>query len=235
MTSFIIGLSFLSSDTQKKVGRRKHLSAEARRILSLLEDKPLRDNDIKQDENGRPYFTGRQADFSISHSGDIAAVSLVTGERLRTGCDIELVKPRANIREIADTFFSAVEKDYIFSMNNLHDIEKNFFTIWTLKECYLKLRGLSVFDMRNVPSFIYGKSHDGRHFIFDTADSPLKSFYVYELKNASGEIYLLSVVIEGDKDLRPEIRWFSQPLLPVRSIVEIKAALNPTDTVKPKM
>ena len=241
MISFSIGLSFLSSNTPKKIGHRKLLSAEARRILSLLDGKPFQDNDIIKDENGRPYFPNRRMDFNISHSGDAAAVSLVSGEGLRTGCDIELVRPKVNAREIADKYFSVLESDYIFSIKRNKDIEINFFTIWTLKECYLKLRGLSVFDMRKAPSFICGEDPDDGHFAFDAAasspgitGSPL-SFYVYELKSASGEIYLLSVSIEGDTHLRPEMRCFSQPLLSARSIVEIKAALNPTETVSPKM
>jgi hypothetical protein len=221
----------MSSNEHKKPDCRKLLSAEARRILSLLEGRPLKDDDIMKEQNGRPYFPDRRSDFSISHSKGITAVSLVTGEKLRTGCDIELARPRVNIREITKSCFSASERDYIFPANENQSSEINFYKIWTLKECFLKLRGLSVFDMKSVPSFI---GAEGR-FAFDARVSSPLSFYVYELKGIFEEIYLLAVAIEGNEDLKPAIRWFSQSLLPVRSIVEIKAAPSPIETVSPKM
>ena len=235
---FSIGLSLLSSNGEGKKGRRKILSAEARRILSLLGDGILHETDMEKDENGRPYFPGGKADLNMSHSGDITAVSLVSGqnpqEKLRTGCDIELVKPRINTIEIAKSYFSASERDYIFRAdeNPLGDIR--FFTIWTLKECFLKLRGLSVFDMRDSPSFINAEGH----FSFGAAVSSPLSFYVYGLKGPSGETYVLSAAIEGadpPQSLAPRLRWFSQSCLPASSIVEINAAASPIKTVSPKM
>ena len=216
----------MSSNKQKKSHSKKTLSEEARRILFLLDGSQQQDNVLMKDENGRPYFSDLHADFSISHSVDTCAVSMVTGKNLHTGCDIELARPRVNAREIAEKFFSAQERDYSFST----DSKAGFYTIWTLKECFLKLRGLSVFDMHNAPSFICDKGH----FAFGSEVLSPLSFYVYELQGKSGEIYLLSAAIEGAKDLRPEIRWFSQSPLPARIIVEINAALNPTETVSPK-
>jgi phosphopantetheinyl transferase len=234
MTVFSIGLSFLSSNNQKRNYNKKLLSAEARRILPLL-DGSLVGIEIMKDENGRPYFPDLKADFSISHSKDAVAISLVTGEKLRTGCDIELVKRRVNAKGIIERYFSASESDYIFREDKHRDSEEKFFIIWTLKECFLKLRGLSVFDMRKAPSFISSEGPQQGHFVFGAAGSSPISFYVYELQSLLGEKYMLAAAIEGDHQLRPEIRWFSHSLLPARSIVEIKAALSPTETVSPKM
>ena len=240
MNSFSIGLSFLSSDTQKGTGRKELYSAEARRILALLDGNPLKDNALSLEGNGRPYFSDRHADFNISHSGNIAAVSYISGLEQRTGCDIELVRSKVNARGIAELYFSPFEIDYVFaSIGKTRDIdntgssigesEVRFFTIWTLKECFLKLRGLSVFNMRDTPSFI---SRQGL-FTFDTKVFSPVAFYVYELRGEN-ETYLLSAAIEGNGGGPPEIRWFSHTRLPERSVVEIKAALNPTDTVSPK-
>ena len=235
MASFSIGLSLLSSNMLKKTDRREQLSAEGRRILSLLEGRPSVDNDIVREANGRPYFQDRRADFSISHSEAATAVSLVRGEKLRTGCDIQVVKARASTMKIAEVFFSAAERDYIFSRETNKDSEIKFFEIWTLKECFLKLRGLPVFDMSNAPSFVCDAGPDQGHFALGAAvPSPL-SFYVYGLPGHSGEQYLLAVAIEGSEQLRPEIRWFSQSFLPARSIAEIKAAASPAETVSPKI
>jgi phosphopantetheinyl transferase len=163
----------------------------------------------------------------------LTAVSLVRGKNLRTGCDIEQIRPRAKAAEIADKFFSSSEKNYLFSGGTFD--QTRFHQIWTLKECFLKLRGFSVLDMQKAPSFI----DDEGHFAFDEAVSSPISFYVYELKDLAlaliDETYLLAVAIEGTKQHRPDLRWFSQSFLSTRSIVEIKAAPSPTRTVSPKM
>ena len=229
MASYYLGLSLLSNKRQK--------SAEGRRILSLLElsldGRPLEENDIIKEnniiieENGRPYFSDRHSDFNISHSGNMTAVSLVRGENLRTGCDVQLLRPRSNIRGIAEGFFSAAEREYIFSSQKTQNETEKFFRIWVLKECYLKLRGLSVFDMQKAPSFI---GEAGR-FAFNSAVSSPLSFYLYELAGP-GKRYMLASAAEGALETQPGIRWFSQPELSrpaaalpplsVKSIAEIK-------------
>ncbi|MCL2294641.1 MAG: 4'-phosphopantetheinyl transferase superfamily protein [Spirochaetes bacterium] len=291
MVPFYIGLSILSiADNQpSKAALKKFLSAEARRILSLLNGSPLKEDDILKEKSGRPFIPEKEIDFNISHSGTAAAVSLIKNKRyyvqstrkatagqnptpcacdacsaaklrgtparpfvsslarscpckhdatlasfgnIRTGCDIQLIQPRANARKIAKEFFCPAEVDYIFSNNEALYDEMRFFQIWTLKECFIKLRGLSVFDMPKVPSFICSK--DSRHFAFETSVSSPLSFFLYELSGSDGR-YMLAVAAEGVEVLQPEIRWFSQSFLPCRSMVEIKAALSPPETVIPKM
>ena len=244
MDSFSIGLSLLSSNIPNEPKHRELMSAEGRRILSLLANRPFTDNNIVKDENGRPYFPDRRVDFNISHSGAVTAVSLVRGNEpqagrsqkpfLRTGCDVQIVKARASTLKIAESFFSNAERDYIFSQDKNEDNEIKFFEIWTLKECFLKLKGLSVFDMQKAPPFICDKGSNKGCFTFGAAVSVPLSFYVYELQGGPDGRYLLSVAIEGDEQPQPVIRWFSQSLLPIRSIVEIKAAASPAETVSPK-
>ena len=246
--SYYIGLSILSNNPgsrQKRENRQKLLSAEARRILSHLEGRPVNEDDMAYEENGRPFFPGSSIDFNISHSGNMAAVSYFTsgGEPdhlpCRTGCDVQTVRSRANTLKIAERFFTAVERDYIFSLDTKPFIESRFFQIWTLKECYLKLRGLSVFDMTAAPSFICGDEQEGFRFAFNQGASspgfPVLSFFLYGLSGPAGERYILASAIEGQKQIQPELRWFSQSLLPCSIIAAIKAAPSPARTVSPKM
>ena len=108
-----------------------------------------------------------------------------------------------------------------------------------MKECFLKLKGLSVFDMSKVPSFICGDSSGKAQFSFDAAVPAPLVFHLYELAGAAGPggpagRYMLASVTEGETELQPVIRWFSELSLPCRSIAEIKAALSPAETVSPK-
>jgi phosphopantetheinyl transferase len=217
---FYIGLSYIPlSDLSIK--------DETRRILSLFEGKPIFENDIQKGAQGRPFFPGWKSDFNISHSGNMAAVSYVKGENLKTGCDIEKIRPRKNMEKIAKEYFSSEETNYLFS-EGIADAHK-FFEIWTLKECLLKLRGFSVFEMGCIPSFITYNGPNNAAFTFN-ADS--LSFNLYELSYLN-EHYILASVIEG-VNIVPQIKWFSQVSFSCKKIAEINAALSAAHTVSPK-
>ena len=218
---YYLNLSILSNNPNKlpKTGRTQRLSAEARRILSQFEGRPLTNEDIARETSGRPFFPNRDMDFSISHSGALAAVSLVTGsgKNLRTGCDVELVRPRAGAGRIAREFFTAPEREYIEAGGGF-DLTR-FYQIWTLKECCLKLRGLSVFDMPAAPSFVFGENTS--RFILGGMDADFGqlSFYLYELSGGAGERYIVATAIAGT-EAEPEIRWFSQEELDCKCIAK---------------
>ena len=211
--------------------KRPHFEAgaEARRILSRFEGRPLDDSDIARDANGRPFLQQQPqvVDFNIAHSGSLAAVSCVKGPNLRTGCDVERIRPRARAKEIADEYFSIQERNYVSPRGKLD--ETRFFAIWTLKECFLKLRGFSVFDMAVCPSFI-GTQDD---FVCSTVGTVPVFFYLYEL--SGDDHYMLSTALEGEEQQPPEITWFSQESLTCKMTAEIKAAVSPAATVRPKM
>jgi len=239
--SFYIGLSVLSNDETGKICqstdnvRRRNsrlLSAEAKRILSVFEDISLDQGDIAKETGGRPFFPDGHADFNISHSGSLAAVCYAKGNNPRTGCDVEYIRTRIRTVKTAENFFSSPENRYIFSQGTPY--EARFFEIWTLKECYLKLRGLSVFDMAASPSFIRENpvGHKERFsFSFCASVDREISFYLYRISN-SAEQYILAAAIEGEEQ-EPEIRIFSQSPPDCNKIVKIKAAPSPDETVRP--
>ena len=237
MGSYYIGLSLLSNMPfhevkQHRVKQRELSSAEGRRILLLMGGESFSGDNIAKDENGRPYLPGSEADFSISHSGALTAVSMVTGRQLKTAIDVELVKSRPNMARIAEEFFSPAENKFVFSEREKS--EKRFYLIWTLKECYLKLNGLSVFEMLCAPSFICDKG-DGEgsaRFVFESLNPPNYSYYVYEL-GCKNELYIMTSVMQAE-GARPEIRWYSHLSLPAKRIAEINAVLSPAETVSPK-
>jgi len=153
---------------------------------------------------------------------------LAAGKSLRTGCDVELVRPRAGAGKIAEEFFSVPERDYIES-GGCFD-ETRFYQIWTLKECFLKLRGLSVFDMAGAPSFIISKNqprsttefwYENQPSLRETPCNSVVNILLYELTGNAGERYILAAAIEGIEMEQPEIRWFSQETLNCKCIARI--------------
>jgi hypothetical protein len=232
MSSYM-GLSRLlaSQDSPGRTGTGESLrtlqSREAGRILERLEGREIPPGTIQREAGGRPCFSDGHADFSISHSRRAAAVfystlrSPGTGLVLRTGCDIQYVHPRKHYT-IARRFFHPPEQGYIDSAPEEPERILRFYRIWVLKECFLKLWGLSVFRMRDTPAFIL----DGPA----PAAAPLR-FYLYELGNAASGSYLLAAGQEApgqdpaghspDQPGPPELRWFSEETLPLISMREI--------------
>ena len=221
--SFYIGLSRLSTPTagpQAALSATAH-SAEGRRILRLLDG----DHPIVIEPGGRPRFQDTHADFSISHSRDMAAAAWrsnrgsggtpAPGGLRRVGCDIQYADNRKRRAEISRRFFSPPEQEYIAAAGEAGI--RRFYHIWVLKEAALKLRGLSVVEMAAAPSFGVGVMRsDGA----GTAPLPLDCF-LYELASESGELYLLAAVCEpgcSGKTPDPEFRWFSESKLSVTRI-----------------
>ena len=83
----------------------------------------------------KPAFGGEYAgvyDFSISHSGDLAAIA-VSDKKI--GCDLELLKGKdraAVLKRFADDEMSAIK------------CERDFLENWTAKEAFIKMNGGSI-------------------------------------------------------------------------------------------
>lgn len=109
-------------------------------LLKLLEER-LDEKDILFDKNiyGKPFLINNQYFFNISHSHKKVAVGISDRE---IGIDIEKILT-PNLK-ISDKFFNKQERDFIFSDNDQLLIKKRFYIIWTLKESYLKHKGLGL-------------------------------------------------------------------------------------------
>ena len=108
---------------------------------------------VKRPEGSKPRFERDIGiHFSVSHSGDywVCAVS-----RREVGLDIQF-RGAEYRREIAKRFFHPEEYEYLES-NDYRD----FFTIWTAKESYVKFNGRGIgglSDFSVVSSFTGGET-----------------------------------------------------------------------------
>lgn len=200
----------------------KHLSnqedahTEARSLLSFLAG----DGEIRRGWQGRPYFTDRRGDFSVSHSGNAAcaaysaARSARTGALLRVGCDIEMIHPRKDRYPVARRFFRPAERRYLRDAPDPVARRLRFYSLWTLKECFLKAAGQSVFAMKSVPSFV---SDSGE--LRGQAASPALSVcaYLYELEDPRKNRYALAVAreVEGPAPCCPARLLYGPAFFPI--------------------
>lgn len=146
--------SLLSADEARRVERFVHHDdaarfmigrALARTMLSRYADVPPRDWPIVVDGHGRPELAERPADtpdlrFNLSHTVGLVACAVAVGREV--GVDVEHVgRPVAH--EIPERFFSPSE---VADLRALPDADQQivFFDYWTLKEAYIKARGLGL-------------------------------------------------------------------------------------------
>lgn len=130
-------LELVGTERRKKVIRyrmpddRKRSLAAGLIIRKILNENGLSEDSLKYSENGKPLADNLF--FNISHAGDY--VVGVSSDR-EVGCDIEKIVDAP--LEVADRFFHLKEAEYIKSAE---DKNRAFFTLWTLKESYMKMTG----------------------------------------------------------------------------------------------
>ncbi|CAA0102594.1 4'-phosphopantetheinyl transferase Sfp [Halioglobus japonicus] len=82
--------------------------------------------------------------FNLSHTPGLIVCAVTPLYDI--GCDVESLARRSDILTIADHYFSAKEVEELFSLP--HEQQRSrFFDYWTLKESYIKARGLGLFAL----------------------------------------------------------------------------------------
>ncbi len=84
-------------------------------------------------KRGKPHLPD-ETPFNITHAGDYAVLAL---SKQAVGVDLEWIRP-IDWNRIANRFFHPEERAYL---DESSDPAAGFFTIWTLKESYLKAEG----------------------------------------------------------------------------------------------
>jgi 4'-phosphopantetheinyl transferase len=94
---------------------------------------------------GRPQLIPSQARedlrFNLSHTHDLVCVAISRSREL--GVDVEDTLRRGQTLEIADRFFARAEVEQLQSTAIEQQIRR-FFSFWTLKESYIKARGMGL-------------------------------------------------------------------------------------------
>ena len=95
--------------------------------------------------HGRPYLL-KPADrddlpFSLSYTDGLVAVAVFSGTTL--GLDVERLNSKIDFLDIAQRYFSAAEHRELLKLPTPRR-NTRFFEIWTLKEAYMKARGLGL-------------------------------------------------------------------------------------------
>jgi 4'-phosphopantetheinyl transferase len=145
--------------TPEKKARLKRFVREEDRLRGLFADLLIRDairqriglsnEEILFDSNyyGKPFLTGREdVRFNLSHSG-VWVVGCIDDRAV--GIDVEEIQPID--LDISENYFSKDEHQDLMAKPDKFDY---FFTLWSLKESYIKILGkglshpLNTFSMK---------------------------------------------------------------------------------------
>ncbi|SMC98437.1 4'-phosphopantetheinyl transferase [Fulvimarina manganoxydans] len=103
--------------------------------------------------------------FNLSHTRGL--VALVTGPEERIGVDVEWIGRGAPGRDVARRYFTADEADEIEAGADDSERSERFFALWTLKEAYIKARGMGL--ALPLDAFVFDCSSQDIGVRFDTA------------------------------------------------------------------
>ncbi len=142
-----------------------------RRVLSRYEAIDPADWTFENNPHGKPLISpsaGSSLRFNISHTAGLAVLA-VTRE-IEVGIDVEsLLRTRVRI-EVASKAFTEFERRELTKVANEDARRKRFFEIWTLKEAFIKSKGMGL--SLPLDQFWFRLSEVGEYELF--VDSALK-------------------------------------------------------------
>ena len=140
-------------------------------IRKILDENGLTESCLRYSDNEKPVVDGLF--FNVSHAGDYVGWLSVGGCLWVAVCGCDIEKNANAPLEVAEHYFYHSELAYIKAAKNK---DKAFFTLWTLKESYMKMTGrgmsLPLDSFEVVPTadgFVLGKSSE-RSCFFETME-----------------------------------------------------------------
>ena len=92
-------------------------------------------------EYGKPSLSTQQLYFNLSHTADRLAI--VASDLEQIGIDIEQIKPRSSLIQLAERCFSTNELAVWRSLPE-HEQQPAFYQLWTQKEAFVKAIGRGI-------------------------------------------------------------------------------------------
>lgn len=205
--------------------RRRHLITRAlvRRTLSNYLPGAAADWQFASNEYGRPELAALHAgastlSFNVSHTHSLIALAIAAG--VAVGVDVENTDRDAPL-DIAHSYFSAQEAG---ALAGLPPAEQplRFFEYWTLKESYIKARGLGL----SIPLEKFSFSFPAEGEIVFATDPDLgddaNRWRFWQLQPTTG--YLLAICVEKGGAAAPRIVLQPQHLPHAPEIAPLRRA-----------
>jgi 4'-phosphopantetheinyl transferase len=158
-----------------------------RMIGTFLGLKPI-EIEFKKNNFGKPFLPDSNLFFNISHTDRSFLLGFNPGGKI--GVDLEKLSGREDLESLIDYAFSTTEADYCSAEKR----SAHFLEIWTLKEAYLKAKGVGLID--NLKSINVSGNYENeinmKEFNHETFDCPNgeTASVVYRNKMSTAYIWL---------------------------------------------
>lgn len=116
-----------------------------RRTLSKHAPVAPTDWQFKTNAYGKPFINNsgyEQLQFNLSHTQGMIACAVSYAGAI--GIDVEKRKPLTDLDALCRYALAPLEAHDVLSANTIRQKEQRFFTYWTLKEAYIKARGMGL-------------------------------------------------------------------------------------------
>ncbi len=189
--------------------------ALAREVLSRYAPIAPRDWRFEADRYGKPCIVGpagfaKPIAFNISHTDGLVIVGV--SSRRALGVDVECMQRRA-VLEVAERFFSAPE---VRSLRRLPAQARalRFWELWTLKESYIKARGMGL----SIPLDQFALHLDEPHAVsieFEAGFDDLPSRWQFRQMRPTAH-HMLALCVATTAEHRAPIRLSVHEAVPLR-------------------
>lgn len=170
---------------------------------------------FSENEHGKPELTGEGGNtgaagaiaFNLSHSQNLFVVAVSAADAV--GVDIEYAARSRRIMELARRHFSSDENQALQALTGDQQLAR-FYHIWTLKEAYVKARGLGLTMPLQDFSLHFATDYALEFSQHQSAEIPAKNWQFWSLALQSKdavEPYTVSVAV-GNAARNSELRLF---------------------------
>jgi len=179
-----------------------------RRGLSACAAQPAGGWALTRGEYGKPELAPSEhlpdLRFNISHCSDLVIVGFALARPI--GVDVERIDRAVEYREIARSVFSSDEIRLLGAMRD-EEIGPAFFGVWTLKEAYVKARGMGL----SIPLAEFSCSIGPPRIAFsDTIEDSSLNWFLWQRYADSAHVVAVAARRTPGEDL--EVRWQETPL-----------------------
>ena len=154
----------------------------------------------REGPHGRPEIDepGATLHFNIAHSAGLVVCALAEGREV--GVDVEDLERRPKDRAIVRRYCSPAEAGDVEAQPDWH---RRFLTYWTLKEAYLKARGLGV--SVHLADVSFALDGDGARIAFLDSLAGTDTRWLFQIVQPTRQ-HLLAVAASTADGVRPRIQ-----------------------------
>jgi 4'-phosphopantetheinyl transferase len=150
---------------------------------------------------GKPFITNHQYTelyFNLSHTQGL--IACILAYRQAVGVDVERHRQLHDFNALCQTAFSPLEVADILSLKKRSSQEQRFFTYWTLKESYIKARGMGLSIPLQQFSFIEKKTEK---WALHCDSNVMKSGKNWRFSSHKTNEHYLATAVAPSKRIRP--------------------------------